>query len=50
VRGGDALRVLKDKLLFEVLGGDFIEGTRGHARGGKAQFFCLGQNLFVLQA
>jgi hypothetical protein len=37
-------------LLFEVFGGDFIQRTRRHFGGGKAQRFGLVENLFVLQA
>jgi hypothetical protein len=40
----------QDELLFEVFGGNLIERAGGDPRGGKIQFFRLGQNLFVVQA
>ena len=42
--------MIEDELLFEVFGSNLIERAGGDPRGGKAQFFCLGQNLFVVQA
>jgi hypothetical protein len=42
--------VRQDELLFEIFGGNLIERTGGDPGGGKAQFFRLGQNLFVVQA
>jgi hypothetical protein len=42
--------MLKDNLLFEVSGGDFIQRAGGDPGGGQAQFFRLGQDLFVVQA
>jgi hypothetical protein len=31
-----------NQLLLEILGSDFIEGTRSNPRGGNAQLFRLG--------
>ena len=42
--------MLQEDLLFEVFGSNLIQRTGGDPRGGNAQFFRLGQNLFVLQA
>ena len=38
------------ELVFEVLGGDLIQGAGSYASQCDAQFFGLGQNLLVLQA
>jgi hypothetical protein len=38
------------ELIFQVFGCNLVERTRRDARGGNAQFFRLGENLFVLQA
>jgi hypothetical protein len=40
----------QDELLFEVFGGNLIKRAGGDPRGGKIQFFRLGQHLFVVQA
>jgi hypothetical protein len=42
--------MLQDELLFEIFGSDLIERTGGDPRGGKVEFFRLGENLFVVQA
>ena len=42
--------MIKNQLLLEVLGSDFIERTRSDARGRNAQLLGFGQNFFVLQA
>jgi len=45
-----ALGIRENELLFEIFGGDFIQRTGRHPRGGNAQFLRLGKNFFVLQA
>jgi hypothetical protein len=42
--------MLQDDLLFEVFGSNLIERTGGDPRGGKAQFFRLGEDHFVVHA
>jgi hypothetical protein len=42
--------MLQDNLLFEVFGGNLIERAGGDPRGGKAQGFGFGEDLFVVQA
>jgi len=49
-RGVSQVGVFNEKLLLEVLGGDFIQRTRSDPRRGDAQGFGLGKNFFVLQA
>lgn len=49
-RWGQEARVRGLDLVFEILGSDLIQRTRGHPRADNAQFFGFGQNLFVLQA
>jgi hypothetical protein len=38
------------ELVFEVSGGDFIQGTGGYAGQSDAQFFGFVQNFLVPQA
>jgi hypothetical protein len=45
----EELRMFLDNLQLEVFGGNLIQRTGGDPRGGKAQFFRLGENLLVLQ-
>jgi len=40
----------RNELLFEVLGGDLIEGAGSDARAGNAQFLGFGKNFFVFQS
>ena len=42
--------MLQDDLLFEVFGSNLIERAGGNLRGGKAQRFGFGDDLFVVQA